>query len=198
MGHALADVLFGHADPGGRLPTTIPKRLADTAAHRDFPGVDGTVRYRERLLIGHRWFDAHELVPAYPFGFGLSYADIVLADPAAEVEADAVTVTVTATNRSDRAGSEVVQVYADAPGGAPDGTPVRQLAGFGKVRLAPGATASVTVEIPMRALASWDEATTKWRVPAGRRRLRIGRSVADLPLSVELDLSGSLLATPQR
>ncbi|HVV75729.1 MAG TPA: glycoside hydrolase family 3 C-terminal domain-containing protein [Mycobacteriales bacterium] len=198
MGHALADVLLGHADPGGRLPTTFPARLEATAAHQDFPGEHGTVTYREELLIGHRWFDANGLTPAYPLGFGLSYADISLGNARADVGSETVSVTVTATNRSERAGSEVVQVYADAAVGAPDGTPVRQLAGFAKVRLEPGASAEVSVELPLRALASWDDAETGWRIAAGARRLRVGRSSADLPLHVDIEVSDHLLPTPQR
>jgi beta-glucosidase len=198
MGHALADVLLGHADPAGRLPTTFPKQLEDTAAYLDFPGENGTVTYREGLLIGHRWFDTHGIEPAYPLGFGLSYADIAITEPSASFGQDAITVTVTAANRSDRAGSEVVQVYADAADSAAPGTPLRQLAGFAKVRLEAGASDTVKVEIPIRALAAWDETENAWRIDPGTRRLRVGRSAADLPMQVEIDLPARLLATPQR
>lgn len=198
MGHAMADVLLGVCDPGGRLPTTFPARLEDTAAHGAFPGADGAVSYDERLLIGHRWYDANGLTPAYPLGFGLSYTDISINAATAAIGDTALTMTVTVTNRGDRAGSEVVQVYADAAIDSPDGTPVRQLVGFAKAQLAARESAAVLVEIPLRALAWWDETANAWRVPEGPRQLRVGRSAADLPLQVEVTLSGRRLSTPQR
>ncbi len=195
-GHAIADVLVGTADPGGRLPTTLPKRLDDTPAFATYPGADGIVRYDEGLLIGHRWYDAKGIEPAFPFGHGGSYTTFALGTPSATVADDgSVAVTVAVRNKGDRDGVEVVQAYVAAEPGAAAGTPIRQLAGFAKVAVAAGATVDATVHIQPRALAHWD--TDGWRVPAGPRTLHIGRSSADLTHQVVVTLTPATLPTPQ-
>ncbi len=109
-GHALADVLLGVTDPGGRLPTTWPQRLEDTPAFTAYPGDEGHVRYGEGVFMGYRWYDTRRLEPAFPFGHGLSYTTFVYGDPVVAVGADGRTaeVRVTVTNTGSRAGSEVV------------------------------------------------------------------------------------------
>jgi beta-glucosidase len=134
FGAALAAVLFGDADPGGRLPVTFPassdQGLATTPER--YPGVDGVVHYDEGPLVGYRFFDAHDQTPLFPFGHGLSYGRYTYAN--LNVAADRITLDV--TNVGNRPGSEVVQVYV--AGG---------LRGFTKVRPAPGETAPVVVEL---------------------------------------------------
>lgn len=197
FGNALADVLWGDAEPGGRLPTTFAHRLEDTPAFTNYPGDFGTVRYGEGLHVGHRWYDARAIEPLFPFGHGLSYATIEIGDVEASVHDDgAVTVDVVVTNVSERAGAEVIQVYVEPPTG-PVSRPVRQLAGFAKVFLDPGEKANVGVRVPARAMAYWDLAASTWTVAEGIHGLWVGRSSRDLAEWVAVEPGARLLPTPQ-
>ena len=119
FGQALAAVLFGDADPGGRLPVTFPADPGQgpiTGPER-WPGTDGDARYDEGVLVGYRWFDAHAQEPLFCFGHGLSYGEYAYGEPSLQRDdaTGAVTVTVPVTNTGGRAGSEVVQLYVAAP-----------------------------------------------------------------------------------
>ena len=140
LGDALADVLTGVEEPGGRLPVTFPVRLEDTPAFAHHPGRDGRAVYAEGTFIGHRWYDREGIAPLFPFGHGLGYTTFAFGEAAVEgrIE-DGVTVSVDVTNTGDRAGSEVVQVYVEPPPGDP-ARPLRHLAAFRRVDLAPGAS----------------------------------------------------------
>ena len=192
-GAVTAAVLFGDAEPGGRLPVTFPASLADVVppGPASYPGVDGVVRYREGLLVGYRRVQALDATPRFPFGFGLSYTTFALDDLEAPSSTDGdspVTVRVRVRNTGDRSGSEVVQAYVAAP--EEPGTPPTQLRGFAKVPLEPGASAVVTLELDPRAFSRWDEATRSWRVVPGRHRLLIGTSSVDTPLSADIEVGG--------
>lgn len=171
-GAALADVLTGAHEPGGRLPTTWGD-LADAPVTRVTP-VDGELPYEEDLFIGYRAWDRAARTPAYPFGHGLGYTD--WAYESARV--DGTTVTVRLRNTGDRPGREVVQVYL-APAEPDPGRPARHLAGFAGAEAGPGERAEVTVELPRRAFEVWDESTGSWAFVKGSYELGIGRSIAD-------------------
>ena len=197
FGNALADVVFGDVDPGGRLPTTFPRRLEDTPAYTSYPGAFGRVHYGEGVFVGHRWFDARDIDPLFPFGHGLSYATFDFGAPAAEVSADgSVTVSVPIANTADRRGSEVVQVYVGPPSGVAM-RPVRQLGGFAKIVVDGGASTVARILVPPRAFAQWDPIEHEWSVPPGRHRLWIGRSSRDLVSSLEVEVGARSLPTPQ-
>ena len=174
IGDALADVLTGDAEPGGRLPITFPRDLADTAAAPYYPGTDGKAVYGEGLLIGHRWYDRNDVEPLFPFGHGLGYTTFTI-EPAglAGDPNEGVTVSVDVTNTGARAGSEVVQVYVESTDDDP-ARPVRVLAGFSKVRLEPGVTQHVDITVPARAFSAWT--ASGWTVPAAERRVLVGHS----------------------
>ncbi len=196
FGNALADVLLGDVDPGGRLPTTFPQRLEDTPAFTNYPGEFGSVRYGEGVFVGHRWYDARGIEPLFPFGHGLSYTTFELGEPTATVAGDgSVDISVPVTNTGDRAGREVVQVYVEAPPG-PVARP-RQLAGFAKAELDAGTSADVTVHLAPRTLAHWDPVESCWRVVEGEHTLWVGRSSRDLTEWVTVDPGARTLATPQ-
>ena len=178
IGDALADVLTGAAEPGGRLPVTFPRRIDDTPAFAHHPGTDGRAVYGEGLLIGHRWYDAHDIEPLFPFGFGLGYTTFTI-EPVAiagGVE-QGVTVDVDVTNTGDRHGGEVVQVYVAPPAGD-EARPLRHLGGFGRIDLAPGEQGRVTVELDARVFASWLDG--EWVVQPGDYTILVGRSSRDL------------------
>lgn len=197
FGNALADVLAGDADPGGRLPTTFAHRLEDTPAFTSYPGEFGEVRYGEGIFVGHRWYDARGIEPLFPFGHGLSYSTVELGEATATVDDQGgATVQVAVTNVSTRAGSEVVQVYVEPPAGAVS-RPVRQLAGFTKVHLDAGESATATVTVPARAFAYWDPSASTWQVDDGPHTLWVGRSSRDLTEWVAVEPGARTLATPQ-
>lgn len=174
FGHAIADVLTGAAEPGGRLPTTWPATLADVPVSEVVP-TDGRLEYREGLHIGYRAWLKTDAEPAFPFGHGLGYT--TWSWGAAQRVGDAVEVTL--ANTGDRAGKQVVQVYAERADSAVE-RPVRWLVGFATVQAEAGETVTAHVPVPRRRLAHW---SGEWVVEPGEYTLRAGASVADLPLS---------------
>jgi beta-glucosidase len=176
LGEAVADVLLGIAEPGGRLPMTMPRDLADTPAYRHHPGRDGKAVYAEGLLIGYRWYDAQAIEPLFAFGHGLGYATFELGGAAVRGTIDdGVTVAVRVANTSARTGSTVVQCYVE---GADDGVdrPPRTLQAFAKVELAGGEARALDLELPRRAFSVWDVDRHAWVVPPGDRRIWVGTS----------------------
>jgi beta-glucosidase len=182
FGQALAAVLFGDTDPGGRLPVTFPAdpRQGPITGPERWPGSDGDARYDEGVLVGYRWFDAHGQEPLFCFGHGLSYGEHAYGQPHLDHDqvSGAVTVTVPVTNTGGRAGSEVVQLYVAAPPAAAQ--PPRQLKGFAKVHLDPGATETVSLRLGPGDLAAYDEPSGTWVTHPGRYELLVGRSSRDL------------------
>lgn len=198
FGDALADVLLGRAEPAGRLPWTLPASLADVPVPMAIPGPDGVLPYAEGIHVGYRAWEASGRTPAAPFGHGLGWTDWAYTGIGAE-EADdgALAVAVRVRNIGPRGGHEVVQAYLEvADGGASAGgaagggevpeRPARWLVGFAVVEAEPGAEVTTTILVPPRAFEVWDAAASSWVVPAGRYRVRVGRSVRDLRLDVEV------------
>jgi beta-glucosidase len=203
-GTAIARVLFGDVDPGGRLPVTFPQNEADLPTAGDtnkYPGdASGDVHYDEGVLMGYRWFDAKKLAPAYPFGFGLSYTSFrygpLSVTPAADGSTSAK-VSFTVTNTGSRAGTEVPQLYLSLPQpSAAVVQPPRQLKGYGKLSLAPGATTRVTLPIDARALSYWDTAAQGWAVAPGCYGIGVGRSSRDIVHSATLGVGTTSCAGP--
>jgi len=187
MGNAVADVLLGVAEPGGRLPTTWP------AAEEDVPVLsttasDGVLQYAEGIHIGYRAWLKHDSHPAYWFGSGQGYTDIELIGvdaPASVAVGDTVRVSVEVANRGERDGKQVVQVYAERHDSSVD-RPVRWLVGYAPVRVASGMSTGVTVHVPTRLFAHWADG---WQHELGEYRLRVGTSVVDLPLEATIELT---------
>jgi beta-glucosidase len=183
-GNAIADVLLGAVDPGGRLPTTFPRRLDDVACHafgdaRVYPGHGGEVVYAEGVFTGYRHFDAHRLAPRFPFGHGLSYARFeygaLRVARARVAPGDAVEASVEVRNTGERPGTEVVQLYL-APLASRTTRPPQQLAAFAKLTLAPGEAKTAALRIEPRALGYFDAKQNAWVVEPGVFELRAGRS----------------------
>ena len=173
LGEGLADVLTGEREPGGRLPVTFPKRLQDTPAYLSHPGVDGRAPYDEGLFFGHRWYDARDIEPLFPFGHGLGYSTVSYG--AARVVDGVVEVDV--TNTGGRTTTETVQVYVSLPDAARR-RPVRQLAGFTKVTLEPDESATARVVPHRRHRSSWVEGA--WVDEPGVVEYHVGRSSRDI------------------
>ncbi len=171
-GNALADVLLGARDPGGRLPTTFPVRIEDAPSHPTYPGTDGHVRYDDGLLMGYRGYDRSGIEPRFCFGHGLSYATFEYGPTAV----DGRTVCVDVTNTGTRVGSEVVQLYVHA-NRAPATRPDQELRRFVKVTIEPGTTVTVEFELDDRCFSEWADG---WQLMPGPFEIRIGRSSRDI------------------
>jgi len=188
MGEALADVLLGRAEPGGRLPVTIPAAEADCPVLDSVPE-QGRLEYAEGLLIGYRGYDQAGIQPRFPFGHGLGYTTWEYVSAAADSQLiplhGDLGLTVTLRNTGSRAGREVVQAYVE-PLAAEAGRPVRTLAAFAAVAAEPGGTAEARLAVPARAFARYDETVRGWVWPPGEFTVRIGRSSGDLRLSVQV------------
>jgi beta-glucosidase len=182
FGQALAAVLFGDSDPGGRLPLTFPATLdlGPVTGPERWPGSDGDARSDEGIYVGYRWYDQHSQQPLFCFGHGLSYGEFEYGEPRLDQEqaTGAVTVSARVTNVGARAGTEVVQLYVAAPAAARQ--PPRQLKGFAKVHLDPGAAGEVSLRLDRDDLAAFDETSGAWVVHPGRYEVQIGRSSRDL------------------
>ena len=204
-GDVVARLLFGAAEPSGRLPVTFPRRESDLPASepRRWPGVDSlgrpvavtaqgnaptSVTYAEGLAIGYRWFDARGVAPLFPFGHGLSYTTFRLSDlrvsPRVSDGTRPITVSFTVENTGTRRGAEVPQVYLGLP--AATGEPPKRLVGFEKVWLDPGARRTLRVAIDPAAshhpLGTWDSAAQRWTVADGAYAVLVGRSAGETAL----------------
>jgi beta-glucosidase len=185
MGDSLADVLFGDVEPSGRLPVTFPKRLEDTPAFEHYPGRKGVANYAERRLIGYRWYDTVGREPLFPFGFGLGYASIDIED--AGVLSPYI-IDATLTNRSDRDGVQIVQVYAHRlqRDGVRADEPDQKLVGFSKVEVPSGATVTAVVHLDPRGYREWNETTNAWSAVPSAFELRIGLSSRNIVHTLEV------------
>jgi beta-glucosidase len=197
-GEALADVLTGERDAAGRLPCTMPASLGDTLAAVAERG-SGHVRYEEGVFAGHRRYDRDGIEPAFPFGFGLSYTTFAIGPPVASASSvgpgEGVSVEVPVTNTGPRRGVETVQLYVrDVDAGVE--RPARELRGFAKVALAPGATGTATIALGPRDLAFWDGDARCWRAEAGTFELVAARSSRHPAGSTTVELTDDWTAPP--
>jgi len=182
-GGAVADVLLGDAEPGGRLAETWPLALEDVAADGNFPGEGRQVRYREGLYVGYRYFTTAARPVRFCFGHGLSYTTFeynTLSLSSGRIDAgEGVTVHVPVTNAGSRRGATVVQVYVRDVSSAVH-RPVRELVGFSKLWIDPGETAEALVTLGPRAFAFYDVASGAWQTEAGEFEVLVGASVDDI------------------
>ena len=180
-GHAIADLLFGNANPSGKLPITFPTGL-DQLPTFDNESLEVTYDY----FHGYRYVDRNGSTPEFPFGFGLSYTtftvDNLRVSPTEAVAGDLVRFSVDVTNTGSVAGAEVIQVYVTYPGSAVERSE-RELKGFAKVTLEPGSTQTVEVSVPVNDLAYYDVDEAAWALEGLQHEAHVGTSSRDLPLS---------------
>ena len=207
-GNSVADVLTGKANPSGKLTMTWPISATDHPSTKNFPqemdaytfremigyglqipGRDYT-NHEEDIYVGYRYFDTFNREVAYPFGFGLSYTTFAFSKPVVKAKGkDAVEVSITVKNTGSVSGKEVAQVYVTAPKGRIE-KPARELKAFAKTReLQPGESQTLTMQIPVRDLASFDEANSQWLTEAGTYNFAIGSSSRDIKANASLKVS---------
>jgi len=186
---AVARILFGQAEPSGRLPVSFPRRLEDTPAHPFYPGGD-EAEYGEGLMVGYRHFDQAAQAPLFPFGFGLSYTRFAYSDlqaPQSARAGDDVEVSFTLSNVGERAGKETAQLYV-RPRGPSLPRPVKELKGFAKVALGPGESQRVAITLNGRAFSFYDPDRAAWIAEPGAYDLLVGASAADIELQATVRL----------
>jgi beta-glucosidase len=197
-GHAIADVLFGDANPSGRLPTTFPRCLKDNPAYLNYPGENGKVTYGEGLFVGYRYYDAKGIEPLFPFGYGLSYTTFAYSNLRLEANeylaGDEIRVRVDVENTGARAGQEVVQLYLRDVESALR-RPEKELKAFAKVALEPGETKTVTLLLDQEALSYYDPDQNGWVVEPGEFEVLVGSSSRDIRLAERFTLRTKLDST---
>ena len=206
-GNSVADLLTGKVNPSGKLTMTWPLAATDHPSTKGYPGTMDFYTYEvtrgyvgqvagydytnhdEDIYVGYRFFDTFNREVAYPFGFGLSYTTFEFSKPVVKAKGkDAVEVSITIKNTGTVSGKEVAQIYVQAPKGKLE-KPAQELKAFAKTReLQPGESQTLTMTIPVRDLASFDEAGSQWLTEAGNYTFRIGNSSRNLPLSASLTL----------
>lgn len=195
-GGAVADLLTGKANPGGKLAETFPLRLEHNPSQLNFPGDREKVEYREGIYVGYRWYEAHALDVLFPFGFGLSYttfsvSDLIL-DKEAMTENETLAVAVKVKNTGKTAGSEVVQLYVSDTISSVC-RPKKELKAFESVYLQPGEEKVVTFTLGKRAFAFWSDKLADWLVETGRFDILIGTSSADICCVSSLEVSSDVI-----
>jgi beta-glucosidase len=185
-GNAIADVLFGAAEPGGRLPQTFPVKWADNPSHSQdpeiYPGLNGKVRYEEGLFIGYHHYEKTGITPLFPFGHGLSYTSFSWSNLRLETDGEDLIVSLYVTNTGNRTGQEVVQIYVE------DAAPIlsrprRQLKAFAKLTLTSGDTQTAHVLLKPRDFACYNTKFGGWIARAGEFTIHAAASAADMRLS---------------
>ena len=191
LGNALADVLLGRVEPGGRLPVTLANRDADYPAFNTIPGPDDRLVYAEGLNVGYRGFEVADTQPAFPFGFGLGYTTFAyesLQLTAGSGDGEPIEVRVRVRNSGHRAGKEVIQVYV-APLAASVPRPAHELKGFAVIRLEPGESGEIALALETRDLAHWDVDHHRWKVDPGRYEIQVGSSAVDIRLREAFEIA---------
>lgn len=185
VGEAQVDLLFGRANPCGKLAETIPYKLSDNPSYLNFPGDGKTVEYREGVFVGYRYYDTKEMPVCYPFGYGLSYTTFAYSDlklSAKEIkDTDRLTVSLKVKNTGDMAGREIVQLYvADKTGVV--SRPVKELKNFAKVELESGEEKTVIMELDKRSFAWYNTEISDWYAATGTYEILVGSSSRDIHL----------------
>lgn len=189
-GAAAVNLLFGVANPSGKLAESFPLRIEDTPAYLNFPGNRDKVNYNEGIFIGYRYYDKKKMDILFPFGYGLSYTKFrydnmkINGKSASEndfsfKDNDNVTVSVDITNIGEVEGAEIVQLYIENHIDE-DNRPVKELRNFAKVKLAPGETKTVKFTLGFRAWAYYSETIHDWYAPSGDYKILIGASSRDI------------------
>ena len=199
-GNSLADVIFGHVNPSGKLPMTFPVRLDDVAAHAvgEYPGTKRAdsdivdIRYNEGVMVGYRWFDTKKIRPLFAFGHGLSYTTFgygKLSADASKIGPDgAMTLSVDVTNTGSRAGAETVQLYISDTKASVK-RPAKELKNFAKIYLEPGQTKTVTFTVRPSDLAFFDAGAHAWKAEPGEFRAHVGAASDDIRSSLRFVLT---------
>lgn len=189
---AMAEILFGKANPCGKLAETFPLRIEDTPSFLDRWGTSKSVNYGEGIFVGYRYYEKRKIPVLFPFGHGLSYTTYKYSNleiSAAEAdENDTITVKATVKNTGKYDGKEIVQLYVED---TCDNVmrPVKELKGFTKVALTAGEEKTVEFTLNRRSFAYWDDIVHQWQVNSGVFKIHVGASSEDIRLTGEIKIN---------
>jgi beta-glucosidase len=189
-GKALANILFGVANPSGKLPVTMPKHFEDSPAYGLYPGEHLKVNYAEGIYVGYRYFDTKKVEPQFPFGFGLSYTSFEYSGldvHSSRVGSKEPAVTVTVKNTGASAGAEVVELYIH-DGHSQIDRPERELKGFRRVELKPGESRLVEFWLTRQDFSYWSAEKKNWVAEPGAFEVQIGGSSRNIQVRAPLEL----------
>lgn len=197
-GTALAEMIYGKISPSGRLPFTFwgsekanPTynyyKNVEISPRPDARGRNPMVEYGEGIFVGYRGIEKFNTTPLYPFGYGLTYTDFEYSDLSAKASGDGFELSFKLTNKGSFEASEAAQVYV-APVNPSMPRPARELKEFAKVKLAKGASQTVTLSLPRDAFAHYDQNVHKWVVDPGTYKIQLGASATDIRQEVEVKL----------
>jgi beta-glucosidase len=188
-GTALAEILFGDANPSGRLPVSLERQWPDNPVHDSYYPAAGAnrVAYKEGIFVGYRGYQHNNIKPLFPFGFGLSYTTFKYSN----IRVTGNIVGFDLTNTGSRAGAAVAQVYI-APQNPRVPRPVRELKGLARVELRPGENRHVQIALDDRAFSYWDSDADQWRADTGPYRVELGSSCEQIELKATVRLPASL------
>ncbi len=191
-GNALADILLGNVNPSGKLPWTLPKNLMDSPAHAtlSFPGAE-SVTYKEGIFVGYRWFDAKNIEPLYPFGYGLSYTSFDFSDLKTDKQnygqEESIQVSFSIKNTGITDGKEVAQLYVSHPGSTVEKAD-KELKAYKKVFVQSGATVNATIGLPAKELAYYNDIKKEWTVEPGVYIIKIGKSSREIVSEISIEI----------
>jgi beta-glucosidase len=193
-GNALAAILFGDANPSGKLPVSLPKKLEDSPAAKTYPGQNLHAEYSEGIYVGYRYYDTKNVEPQFPFGFGLSYTKFEYSDlkslgvGSTGANSTPWSFSVAIRNTGKRSGAEVVQLYVH-DGHAKIDRPIHELKAFKRVELSPGESKTVEFNLPPSAFEYWDPSTKRWTLDPGTFEIQIGSSSRDIRLKAPIQIT---------
>ena len=195
VGTAQINLLFGKANPCGKLAESFPLRLEDTPCYMYYPGNGRKSIYAEGIFVGYRWYDARKMPLLFPFGYGLSYTTFEYSDLRVSSKAfkdtDGVEVSLTVKNTGSLEGKEIVQLYVSDKTGI-EVRPEKELKGFEKVSLKAGESKTVTFKLDKRSFAFWNTDIGDWYAASGRYEIKLGASSRDIRLTTEVDVTSSI------
>jgi len=195
-GNALAAILFGDANPSGKLPVSLPKRFEDSPAAKNYPGENLHVNYAEGIYVGYRYYDTKNVEPQFPFGFGMSYTKFEYSDlKVGEITvmngnkrlADPL-IQVNVRNIGSSAGAEVVELYVH-DGHSKIERPSHELKDFQRVELQPGEKKTVTFTLDRSAFEYWSPETKEWVLDPGTFEIQVGSSSRDIRLKAPVEVT---------
>ncbi|MDU7027054.1 glycoside hydrolase family 3 C-terminal domain-containing protein [Robinsoniella peoriensis] len=194
VGKSVVNVLYGTANPSGRLAETFPLRLEDTPCYLTYgKGVDEAV-YSEGVFVGYRYYTSKKQEVLFPFGYGLSYTTFTYSnlnlDRTQMTDNEILTVSVEVENTGNRAGKEVIQIYV-APGETETARPVKELRAFDKIELAQGEKKTVSFELDARAFAYWNTEIHGWYVESGAYEIQVGKNAEEVLLHTTIQVEGT-------
>ncbi|HMG84406.1 MAG TPA: glycoside hydrolase family 3 C-terminal domain-containing protein [Terracidiphilus sp.] len=187
-GNALASILFGDANPSGKLPVSLPKKFEDSPAAKTYPGQNLHTDYSEGIYVGYRYYDTKNVEPQFPFGFGLSYTTFAYSDlKVVRGKSEGTLVSLKVKNSGSRQGAEVAQLYVH-DGHSTIDRPVHELKAFQRVELAPGESKTLQFALDRSAFEYWSPQTKQWTLDPGSFEIQVGASSRDIRLKAPVEI----------